>query len=216
MKNKAIIISLVAIALIMLCIWWFAYRPIFSGGYSSVNADWGGFGDFFWGLGTMLLTGLNVYVFHNLTVVFENAKQERDEAFFQFELLKLRLHKQQELIDNFCQAEHLMFSMIDDENGICLFDEKRVDTARELYAGLNGYEDILNTISSEEYQKTYRRFHVLYNAFRSQDEENPYAEYWEENLYALHRSLDKIEKSLKREYISTLSRTLHNRNDNYK
>jgi len=64
MKNKTIIIWFIVIALAMFLIWICAYRPTFSTStFSAENTDWGGFGDFFWGLGVMCFTGLNVYVF---------------------------------------------------------------------------------------------------------------------------------------------------------
>ena len=208
MKRKTIIIWFGSIALIMLLVWLCAYRPVFSGPISSEHADWGNFGDFFWGLGTMLLTGLNVYVFYKLTTILARQEKKHQESFLHFEMLKLRLQKQQELIDNFCKAEVFTFSMIDEENGICLFDDKKIDAAMALYEGINGYGEILATINSDLYLKTYGRLRALYNTYRSQDEDNPYAEHWGENLYALHRSLSKLEERLKNEHIDTLSNAL--------
>ena len=81
MRNNALIISAFAfIGLTMWGVWHFAYKPNFSATFSTNNADWGNFGDFFWGLGTMLLTALNVYVFYRLTVVFGKSEEERDKA----------------------------------------------------------------------------------------------------------------------------------------
>lgn len=209
MTKKAIIICFIIIAFTMLCVWFFAYRPTFSiWTYSTENTDWGGFGDFFWGLGTMLLTGLNVYVFYKLTTILAKQEDMHQEAFLHFEMLKLRLQKQQELIDNFCKAELFTFSMVDDENGICRFDEKRIDAAMALYEGIDGYGEILATINDEYYQNTYNRLRMLYSIYRSQDEDSPYVECWEEHLYALHRSLSELEERLKNEHIATLSNAL--------
>ena len=43
-------------------IWGVFYRPQFSSTFSGNNADWGDFGEFFFGLGTRLLTGLTVFI----------------------------------------------------------------------------------------------------------------------------------------------------------
>lgn len=184
------------------------YCSHFQCAISNNSADWGNFGDFFWGLGTMLLTGLNVYVFYKLTTFLAKQEDMHQEAFLHFEMLKLRLQKQQELIENFCKAELFTFSMVDDENGICRFDEKRIDAAMALYEGIDGYGEILATINDEYYQNTYNRLRMLYSIYRSQDEDNSYAERWEENLYALQRSLSKVEERLKNEHIATLSNAL--------
>ena len=62
-KERTIIILIfVLIGLLGVGIFCFAYRPIFSGPISAKHADWEAFGDFFWGLGTMLFTGLSVIV----------------------------------------------------------------------------------------------------------------------------------------------------------
>ena len=64
MRNKAfIILAFVFIGLTMWGVWHFAYKPNFSTAFSASNADWGNFGDFFWGLGVMCFSALNVYVF---------------------------------------------------------------------------------------------------------------------------------------------------------
>ena len=177
--------------------------------FSSENTDWGGFGDFFWGLGTMLLTGLNVYVFYKLTTILANQEKKHQEDFLHFEMLKMRLQKQQELIDNYCKAEVFTFSVVDDENGICIFDDKRIEAAMALYEGIEGYGEILATINDEKYRKTYNKLRLFYNVYRSEDEDNPYVEHWGENLYALHRSLRKQEEYLKNEHIATLANALH-------
>lgn len=81
MKNKVIIISVfVLIVIAMLGVWFYAYRPTFSTStFSSSNSDWGGFGDFFWGLGTMLLTALNIYIFYKVNAIIEKNKLAKDK-----------------------------------------------------------------------------------------------------------------------------------------
>ena len=90
MKTERIIITLafVLIGLIMVGVFCFMYRPIFSGPLSVKHADWEAFGDFFWGLGTMLLTGLNVIVLLlvNRQLREYNDKQQSHQDAFELKL----------------------------------------------------------------------------------------------------------------------------------
>ena len=74
-----IILALGIIIVVMLSIWLFAYLPHVGSTISSRNADWGYFGEFFWDLGTMLLTGLNVFVLVLLNKqLHENNESQQD------------------------------------------------------------------------------------------------------------------------------------------
>ena len=74
-----IIIALGIIIVVMLGIWLFAYLPNVGSDISTRNADWGYFGEFFWDLGTMLLTGLNVFVLVLLNKqLHENNESQQD------------------------------------------------------------------------------------------------------------------------------------------
>ena len=87
MKKKTIIFAFVGIAIILLSIWCFAYRPVFSGDYAIENTEWGGFGDFFWGLGTMLLTALNVYLMYRINSTIEYNRRTKDVFEIQKEII---------------------------------------------------------------------------------------------------------------------------------
>lgn len=74
-----IILALGIIIVVMLGIWLFAYLPNVGSDISTRNADWGYFGEFFWDLGTMLLTGLNVFVLVLLNKqLHENNESQQD------------------------------------------------------------------------------------------------------------------------------------------
>lgn len=74
-----IIIALGIIIVVILGIWLFAYLPNVGSDISTRNADWGYFGEFFWDLGTMLLTGLNVFVLVLLNKqLHENNESQQD------------------------------------------------------------------------------------------------------------------------------------------
>ncbi len=74
-----IILALGIIIVVILSIWLFVYLPNVGSAISSSNADWGYFGEFFWDLGTMLLTGLNVFVLVLLNKqLHENNESQQD------------------------------------------------------------------------------------------------------------------------------------------
>ena len=58
------LIGVVFLVGVLVCV--AAYRPAVGSGISDKNADWGNFGAFFWGFGTMCFTLLNVIVFYLL------------------------------------------------------------------------------------------------------------------------------------------------------
>lgn len=54
----------VVIILVGVAVCWFAYRPTVGTELSEKNVDWGNFGSFFWGFGTMCFSMLNVIIFY--------------------------------------------------------------------------------------------------------------------------------------------------------
>ena len=89
MKNRIIIIiAFVLIAFAMWGVWHFAYKPNFSPECFSIkNSEWGGFGDFFWGLGTMLLTALNVYMVYSINTSIERNRRAKDKFEIEKEII---------------------------------------------------------------------------------------------------------------------------------
>ncbi len=55
------------VTLIGIAVCFVAYRPAVGTELSDDNADWGNFGAFFWGLGTMCFTLLNVIIFYTIS-----------------------------------------------------------------------------------------------------------------------------------------------------
>lgn len=55
------------IVLVGIVVCFSAYRPAVGTNISDKNADWGDFGSFFWGLGTMCFTLLNVIIFYSIS-----------------------------------------------------------------------------------------------------------------------------------------------------
>lgn len=105
-----IVIAICAILIVLLCVGAFVYKPHFSDSLSGNNADWGNFGQFFWGLGTMLLTALSVWVLfsvnrslnefnENLQTKQQEFEQrlEKDRQDLQIELEERRLKIKQDI-----------------------------------------------------------------------------------------------------------------------
>lgn len=102
MKTDRIIIILafILIGLLMALVFCCAYRPIFSGPISTEHADWEAFGDFFWGLGTMLFTALSVWMlyFVNLQLRKNQEQQQIQQEKFQTRLEEERRKLLEEII----------------------------------------------------------------------------------------------------------------------
>ena len=107
-QNLHIIVAFVVIALILLFVAVVLYVPVFGCRLSESNADWGAFGNFFWGLGTMLLTGLNVYVFYRLTTTIEVSRKEREERALAYDKKKLEIDTQQSILKDLQQIKRLI------------------------------------------------------------------------------------------------------------
>lgn len=125
----------------MLGVWLGAYRETFSTSeYSPNNVDWGGFGDFFWGLGTMLLTGLNVYVFYNLTTIYGKSEEERDKN-------ALRLQQRQfEFSQKMAILNDIRSAILEIHTTHKMSEELRTD----IYGILNRVQVLRNLFSSED------------------------------------------------------------------
>ena len=102
MKQEKTIIFLVFVLIVLLGvgIFCFAYRPVFSGPISTKHADWEAFGDFFWGLGTMLFTGLSVWMlyFVNRQLRDNQEQQQLQQEKFQTQLEESRRKFLEEII----------------------------------------------------------------------------------------------------------------------
>jgi len=125
----------------MLCVWAFAYRPTFSTSIFSIeNTDWGGFGDFFWGLGTMLLTGLNVYVFFHLTTIFGKSEEERDKNALYLQQRQFEFNQKMAILND------LRSAILETHTKHDISEELRTD----IYGVLNRIQVLRNLFSSDE------------------------------------------------------------------
>lgn len=136
MKNKTIIISFAGIAIIMLSIWWFAYKPVFSCDYSSANSEWGGFGDFFWGLGTMLLTALNVLMVYKVNHSIEQNRRAKDK----FEIQRAIINEYKSLRDK---------CLFRDSSDVFHIDTSYIAPMESFIRELRGYANIFPFLSDE-------------------------------------------------------------------
>lgn len=107
-----ILIAFAGIIIVLLLVILFAYKPHFSETLSNDNADWGDFGQFFWGLGTMLLTALSVWVLFSVNSSLNefNENLQKKQHAFELELEERRLIAQKEILAqkriNYWQEEY--------------------------------------------------------------------------------------------------------------
>lgn len=85
-----IVLAFILIGLLLIGVFCFVYRPIFSGPISTEHAEWEAFGGFFWGLGTMLLTGLNVWM---LYFVNQQLRENQEQQQIQQEKFQTRIEE---------------------------------------------------------------------------------------------------------------------------
>lgn len=89
-NRTIIILAFILIGLILVGVFCFVYRPIFSGPISMEHAEWEAFGDFFWGLGTMLFTGLSVWM---LYFVNQQLRENQEQQQIQQEKFQTRIEE---------------------------------------------------------------------------------------------------------------------------
>lgn len=89
-ERKIIVLIFVLIGLLGVGVFCFAYRPVFCGPISDNHADWEAFGDFFWGLGTMLFSGLSVWM---LYFVNRQLRENQEQQQVQQEKFQTRLEE---------------------------------------------------------------------------------------------------------------------------
>ena len=135
-----IVIAICAILIVLLCVGAFVYKPHFSDSLSGNNADWGNFGDFFWGLGTMLLTGLNVYVFYHLTTVFGTSEEERDKNALYLQQRQFEFNQKMAILND------LRSAILEMHTKHAISEELRTD----IYGVLNRIQVLRNLFSSDE------------------------------------------------------------------
>lgn len=71
------------------------YCIVFDGGLSTKNGDWGNFGDFIGGISMLLLTGLNVLIFYQLTKQVEQRNDTHAATQLKITATKAKIKTQQ-------------------------------------------------------------------------------------------------------------------------
>lgn len=144
------------IVLLGVGIFCFAYRPIFSGAISSSHSDWEAFGDFFWGLGTMLFTALSVIVLYivnnSLNTFNENLQNKRQE--FEQKLEQDRQEFERKMTER--RGEILKDIM----------SQKRIDYWQEEYHQIVIHLTQGKVKSDEEWLNLLKRVTVLYRSMQ--------------------------------------------------
>lgn len=85
------------------------YFPHFSHEISENNMDWGNFGAFFWGFGTMCFTGLNVYFFASLTKNIKQQDKTLARQKLNYTKKRYRLEMQRNILDDYLKYLNWIF-----------------------------------------------------------------------------------------------------------
>ncbi len=128
-----------ALVLIAICICMVFYRKAFNGDLSTDSNDWIAFSTLVGSIGTMLFTGLNVYVFYMLTSTIEEQKvSERKQK------------RQLEIINRFKRNVDTLFQF--DENGDFVHVHLRTLQKLEYWLEeLKNFSTLLPTLGKENY-----------------------------------------------------------------
>lgn len=134
---KMLFICIMVIILVLLVL----YFCQFHGELSTEISDWANWSTFIAGIGTMLFTGLNVWVL----ITINESIMRREEELSNFELQKMALN-------NFRRWMYRFF-MPDDEQGTANFKRDWLGQSRDYIESLSVYKNILPTFGSATYEK---------------------------------------------------------------
>ena len=118
-----IVLAFCIILIVLLCVCAFVYRPHFSDTLSGNNADWGNFGDFFWGLGTMLFTALSVWILYKVNKQLHeyNEMQQEHQDHFALQIerdrqkFQISLQRRNELSEHIDAFQKILIDSVNKE-----------------------------------------------------------------------------------------------------
>lgn len=121
----------------------------FHGELSTEISDWANWSTFIAGIGTMLFTGLNVWVL----IAINESIMRHEEELSNFELQKMT-------INNYRRWMYNVFKP-DDTEGIAKIDNKLLVPSKDFLKQLTVYQKVLPTFGSEKYHNFCKDFDVL-------------------------------------------------------
>lgn len=141
MKNYRICKCMIAFIgiMIILLILLGLYFYQFHGELSTEISDWANWSTFFAGIGTMLFTGLNVWVL----IAINKSIMRREEELYNFELQKMAINNYRRWMYKFFEP--------DDEHGTAEIDTKQLVPSKDFLKQLAIYQKVLPTFGSDKY-----------------------------------------------------------------
>lgn len=128
-------IGIMIILLILLGLYFYQFH----GELSTEISDWANWSTFFAGIGTMLFTGLNVWVL----IAINKSIMRREEELYNFELQKMAINNYRRWIYKFFEP--------DDEHGTAEIDTKQLVPSKDFLKQLAIYQKVLPTFGSDKY-----------------------------------------------------------------
>ena len=123
------------------------YRMAFNGGLSADSNDWIAFATLVGSIGTMLFTGLNVFVFYMLT----SAIAQRDSVYKKRE-------QQVTIVNRFHSNILCLFTPDESGNPICEVNSKLFLQAMDWFEKIQKHKALLPTLGSEGYMDFVEEF----------------------------------------------------------
>lgn len=128
-------IGIMIILLILLGLYFYQFH----GELSTEISDWANWSTFFAGIGTMLFTGLNVWVL----IAINESIMRREEELYNFELQKMALNNYRRWIYRFFTPN--------DTEGTAEIDTKQLVPSKDFLKQLAIYQKVLPTFGSDKY-----------------------------------------------------------------
>ena len=128
-------IGIMIILLILLGLYFYQFH----GELSTEISDWANWSTFFAGIGTMLFTGLNVWVL----IAINKSIMRREEELYNFELQKMAINNYRRWMYKFFEP--------DDEHGTAKIDNKLLVPSKDFLKQLAIYQKVLPTFGSDKY-----------------------------------------------------------------
>ena len=128
-------IGIMIILLILLGLYFYQFH----GELSTEISDWANWSTFFAGIGTMLFTGLNVWVL----IAINKSIMRREEELYNFELQKMAINNYRRWMYKFFEP--------DDEHGTAEIDTKQLVPSKDFLKQLAIYQKVLPTFGSDKY-----------------------------------------------------------------
>lgn len=145
-RFKFYFIGIVIVLFVLFC----TYRYIFNGCLSSEISDWTAFVTIFNGVGTLLLTALNVWIVYKLTITI--AEKEEQHRLFD---------KQKEALNHFISTIYAVFTP-DVEDPICEINSELLGKAfHKLKLMKTVYAPFCNVFGKAEYTDFVEEFRVF-------------------------------------------------------